>query len=342
MLIGKWVKGTGIILLSAATLAALSGAVYERLSRADAKRMFVAPGRLVDVGQGRKVQIDCRGTGSPTVVFESGLDFSGSLAWTTVHDSVARTTRACAYSRAGIMWSDRAGSFDVDSAASDLHAALVNSGESAPWVMVGHSLGGPYIAAFTARYPKEVAGLVMVDASHPDQFAQYDEVVGRSIAPAPFIYRLGAALSWTGLVRLLPQSPEPPSWPDAMRHAPSAFLPLSLHGLAAEVSAIPATLDRERRATSLGDRSLVVLCAGNGASAEERAAMKLTAAQGAAVHQVHQDLCRDMATWSTRGRLVVVDRASHYIQTDRPDAVIDAVREVVGQALASESTLWRR
>ena len=332
MMIGKWIRGAALVVLSAATLAALSGAAFERLSRAEAREKFLAPGRLVDIGQGRRMQIDCRGTGSPTVVFESGLDIYGSLAWTTVHDSVAKTTRACAYSRAGIMWSDPAKSFDADNAASDLHAALINSGESSPWVMVGHSLGGPYIAAFAGRFPDEVVGLVMVDATHPDQFARYDQIAGKSIAPAPFVYRLGSALAWTGLVRVLPQPPEPPSWPDVMRHAPSAFMPLSLRGLAGEVSAIPATLDRERGVKSLGDRPLVVLCAGTGASAQELASMQLTAAQGAAVHEAHLELCRDMAGWSTRGRLQVVDGAAHYIQIDRPDAVIRAVMEVVAAA----------
>lgn len=334
MTIGKRVKRAGIVLLSAVTIAAVSGAVFERISRADARATFVAPGRLVDIGHGRKLQIDCRGTGSPTVVFESGLDIYGSRAWTTVHDSIAQTSRACAYSRPGIMWSDPAGSFDVDSLAGDLHAALVGSGESAPFVMVGHSLGGPYIATFTSRYPDEVVGLVMVDASHPDQLSRYEKVVGRSIAPAPFVYRLGAALSWTGLVRALAQPPQPSSWPEEMRRVGPAFLPVSIRGLAGEVAALPATLGRARRATSLGNRPLVVLCAGNGPSPEDLAAMKLSEAQGDAVHQAREQLCRDMATWSSRGRLEVVDGASHYIHIGRPNTVIDAVREVVGAARA--------
>ncbi len=240
------------------------------------------------------------------------------------------------------MWSDAAKSFDADSTAADLHAALTNAGESAPWIMVGHSLGGPYIATFTSRYPKEVAGLVMVDAAHPDQFARYKKVVDRSIAPPPFIYRLGGALSWTGLVRLMPPPVPPTSWPDEMRHSPQALLPLSVRGLAGEVPAVPTTLARARRATSLGDRPLVVLCASRTPSADELATLKLTAEQGAGIHEAHLDLCRDMATWSTRGRMEIVDGAAHYIQIDRPDAVIGAVREVMGYFIAHDSTPRRR
>ena len=337
----KVIKTLGIVAGASLTIAVLSGAAFERVSRDRASKEFAPAGRLIDIG-GRHIQIDCRGSGSPTVVFESGLDVYGSLAWTSVHDSVAKTTRACAYSRAGIMWSDPVKSFDADSSAADLHTGLVKAGESAPWVLVGHSLGGAFASIFASRYPAEVTGLVMVDASHPDQFPRYEKVVGRSIAPEAFVPKLGAALSWTGLVRVLPQPPPPPSWPEAMRHSPPAFLPLSVHGLAGEISAVPATLDRQSRARSLGDRPLVVLCAGNSASAEDLAAMQLTAAQGEAVHQAHLDLCRDMGTWSTRGRVQVVDGASHYIQIERPDAVIGAVREVVGYVIAHDSTPRRR
>jgi pimeloyl-ACP methyl ester carboxylesterase len=342
MRMAKAFKLLGVVAGACLAIATLSGAVFERMSRDLAAKEFAPVGRLVDIG-GRRIQMDCRGTGSPTVVFESGLDIYGSLAWTTVHDSVARTTRACAYSRAGIMWSDPAKhTLNADSIASDLHAALVSSGESAPWVMVGHSLGGSYIAIFTDLYQGEVAGLVMVDASHPDQFMRYEQVVGRSIAPQPFVPKLGAALAWTGLVRALPQPPGPAAWPEAMRFSPPAFLPLSIRGLSAEVSAVPATLDRARLARWLGNRPLVVLCAGNPATSEELATLQLTAAQGAGVHAAHLELCRDMATWSAQGRVEVVSGASHYVQVDRPGAVIGAVREVVGYVIAHDSTPRRR
>jgi pimeloyl-ACP methyl ester carboxylesterase len=338
----KVLKTAAIVAGTTLAIALLSGAAFERVQRDRAAREFAPPGRLIDIG-GRRMQIDCRGTGSPTVVFESGLDIYGSLAWTTVHDSVAKTTRACAYSRAGIMWSDPSARLtDADGTASDLHAALERSGERAPWVMVGHSLGGPYIMTFASRYPDEVAGLVMVDISHPDQFARYQKATGRSLVPSPGLPILGAALAWTGLVRLMPSGESPVSWPSKMREAPAAFLPLSLRGLAAEVAAVPSTLDRQRRATNLGDRPTIVLCAGAGPSAEERAALQLTPEQAVAVGRAHQDLCRDMATWSTVGRLQMVGDASHYIQIDRPDAVVGAVREVVGYVIAHDSTPRRR
>ena len=75
---------------------------------AQALREHPAPGKLVEVEDGRRIQIDCRGEGSPTVVFQSGGDLMGALGWQPVMERVSAKTRACAYSRAGILWSDPA------------------------------------------------------------------------------------------------------------------------------------------------------------------------------------------------------------------------------------------
>src|SRR5262249_44679057 len=98
-------KAAGLLLTIAAALLVGVGAIWEQVERQRAVRDFPAPGSLVDIGS-RRIQIDCRGTGSPTVVFESGLDIYGSLSSTKVQGEVAKFTRACAYSRAGIVWSD--------------------------------------------------------------------------------------------------------------------------------------------------------------------------------------------------------------------------------------------
>ena len=84
-----------LVLLSIVAITAITGATFESVMRRNMMRRYPAPGRMVDVG-GRRIQIDCRGAGSPTVVLESGLDDFGSLSWAAVHDSIARTSRVCA------------------------------------------------------------------------------------------------------------------------------------------------------------------------------------------------------------------------------------------------------
>jgi len=335
----RWLKRIATAVAALAAVALLSGASYEQLMRHRALRAFPVPGRLVDVGGGRRIQIDCRGVGAPTVVLESGLDHLGSLSWAAVHDSIATTTRVCAYSRAGIMWSDAwHAPFDVSSSARDLHAALVAAGERAPYVMVGHSIGGPYVLAFTHAFPAEVKGLVFVDASHPDQFARFREITGKWLAPPPGEVRLGAALAWTGLVRLFPTGPTPPSWPVETSRVAPPFLSLSVAGLAKETSAIPATLAAVREMRRLGDRPLVVLTAGREQPPAELRMMGLTREQGVRLRDVARTLHDDQASWSSNGRHQLVPDATHYIQFDRPDVVIRAIREVTLDVRARETT----
>jgi pimeloyl-ACP methyl ester carboxylesterase len=123
------------------------------------------PGKLVDLG-GHKLHVNCTGKGSPTVVLENGLgDYS--FDWTLVQNKVAAFTRICTYDRAGYAWSDPGpkprtfGQLNLE-----LHDALAKLGEQRPLLLVGHSYGGPVVRNFAHSYPKEVAGMVLVDAAH--------------------------------------------------------------------------------------------------------------------------------------------------------------------------------
>jgi pimeloyl-ACP methyl ester carboxylesterase len=330
-------RGVSVVgLLGSLALAGLLlGVSAEQVSRTRASRKFPAPGRMVDVGDDVRLQIDCRGSGSPAVVLESGLDIYGSLAWSAVHDSIAATTRVCAYSRRGIMWSNAGSShFDVERAARQLHSALSASGASAPFVMVGHSIGGMYNAVFTSLYPTEVAGLVMVDATHPSQFPEYERATGKSIQPSASMPRMASRLSWTGLVRLIPVGSAPANWPAIVGQAGFAYIPTSVQSYAAEMAAVSATLERARDVSAIADKPLVVLAVADPKDTTELKMMGLSAEQGRRLDAVHRRLATDMATWSTRGRLELVPRSTHYIQMDRPDVVIAAVREVLGHVTA--------
>jgi pimeloyl-ACP methyl ester carboxylesterase len=182
---------------------------------------------------------------------------------------------------------------------------------------------------FTSLYARDVVGLVLVDASHPKQFERFREVAGKSLQPTSETISLGARLAWTGLVRLLPSDTTPSSWPKDVGRITPAFLPTSLRALARETDAIPATLLSEARATALGDRPLVVLTAGLGQSSEALRTMGLTKEQGFQLAETSRQLHDDQASWSSSGRHEIVPNATHYIQFDRPDVVIRAVREVV-------------
>jgi pimeloyl-ACP methyl ester carboxylesterase len=147
-------------------LAAVGGA-YQTVAAAADRATAAKPGQLVDVG-GHRLYLHCTGSGSPTVVLESGAGES-SAYWGWIAPAVARDTRVCVYDRAGRGFSDPARSpQDGVGIATDLHTLLDRAHVAAPYVLVGHSSGGPYVQIFAARYPDEVAGVVLLDGQPPN------------------------------------------------------------------------------------------------------------------------------------------------------------------------------
>lgn len=137
------------------------------------KQYLILTGGLVSVGDYR-LRIECQGTGSPTVVMDSGLNMPMNT-WGNVPQEVAKFTRVCVYERAGIGESDSAPqqlrtSKDV---VADVHKLLQNAGENSPFVLVGHSFGGLNMRFYSSLYPQEVVGIVLVDSSHPEQYQRY-------------------------------------------------------------------------------------------------------------------------------------------------------------------------
>lgn len=306
----------------------LTGMVYERIGQYRAALDFPPPGKMVDIG-GRRVQLSCQGSGVPTVVFESGLSVDGSLSWSAVQGRIAAHTRACAYSRPGLMWSDPSDAApDGKRVAIELHATLVNAGEHGPFVLVGQSLGGLYVMSFTKYFGREVVGLVLVDPSHPEQV---ERVAGLMTESRSMLSRIGVAFAWSGILRaaapvLLPQAPHQ-SERDAQ--AIRAYAPKSLSTQLAESDSTNRTLAEARAFRDLGSRPLVVLTAMAPYTTAELRGMKITPEQGNQVQAIWKQLHEDLATWSSRSRHQLLANSGHNIQFDDPDAVVDAVLSVV-------------
>lgn len=327
----QWVIHVCLGIFAFLVLATIVGVAYEMLGIRQAARYFPPPGKLVDIG-GRRVHIDCRGVGSPTVIFESGLDMYGSLSWSAVHDEIAKTTRACAYSRAGIMWSDP---HDVPqngkSIAEDLHATLSKAGEKGPFVLVGHSLGGPYIMTYTKYFGAEVAGLVFVDASHPEQVQRFNTVATISESRLMQLRnKIGAALHWSGVVRVVASSYK--GMPNRSEHddqAWKAYASTSLGPMLKESEAIEQTLAEAGTFRQLGLRPVFVLTSMAPLPERVIADLKVTAEQAKRHKEIWKQMHEELATWSSQSQHQLVPDAGHYVQFDRPDIVIAAVRSVV-------------
>ena len=324
----KWVA---IVIGGCLALLLGVGVVWEQVERRQVAIAYPAPGRLVDIGGGRRMQIECRGAGSPTVVFETGLDYFGSLSWVKVYGPVAEFTHACAYSRAGIVWSDdKPGPHDGLGVARDLHATLAAAGEKGPFVMVGLSLGGPYSTIYTGLYGDQVAGLVYVDASHPDQLKRFEAVLGKKQdgGMKSVIQGAGKWVSWTGIPRLVAlrsrnsKSETMAAMAPKAREIALAFFSTSLGPMVSEREAMPTTLDEAGAYRNLGARPVVVLTHG-------KPTPDMSKEETEKFDQTWLEMQKDMATWSSHGTQRTISDASHLIPNDDPDAVIAAIRQVV-------------
>lgn len=306
----------GLGLLALAVLALVCGAAYEALARRQHASRFTLQGTLVDVGQ-RALHLDCRGAGSPTVVFESGLGSFGALDWELVQDEVAKTTRACSYSRAGILASDPAeGARDANAVAADLHRLLTLAGERPPLVLVAHSLGGLFALRYTGTFGSEVAGLVLVDTLHPDSIRSM-EAAGLHV-PLPLReLQIADALAWTGWVRL-----------GLGGDTEAAYEVASLRGMRGELEAIDQSAAQAGSLRALGGRPVYVLSSGK-VEEDFLVHTSFTAEQGQQFLAIKQRLNEDQASWSSQSRHEVVADAMHAIQWQRPDRVVNAARWVI-------------
>lgn len=335
----RWLRRIGLMFIGLSVLGVSFGFAFEEIGRRHANRDFPPPGEMIDIG-GRRISLDCRGTGTPTVIFESGLDIHGSLSWSLVHDEIARSTRACAYSRAGIMWSDPRDQPQTTGKmiANDLHQVLLTAHEPPPYILVGHSLGGPYIMIYTKYFPSDVAGLVFVDASHPDQFERFDAAqVSPKNRPSLSFYKAGAALARIGIVRVvapvLARSARRrgllQNQPGQVIDAVLAFAPISLGSMLKENEALDQTLLEAGTFRQLGYRPVFVLTAMAPQSEAELAQFGMTPEEGRRRQEVWKSLHDDQAKWTSQGEHQLIPDAHHYVQFDRPDLVIAAVLSIL-------------
>jgi pimeloyl-ACP methyl ester carboxylesterase len=259
-----WLKRIALWLIVGITTLAAIGATYQIIATQIDLRANPAPGQMVDVG-GHQMHLYCTGNnmdGNPTVILETGAG-STSASWALVQPEVAKATRVCSYDRAGMGWSDPSPEpRDAQHIAQELHTLLHNAHILGPYVFVGWSYGGLYVREYGGQYGDEVAGLVLLDTSHPDQWTSTPQGRAQFESYAK-IYSLAPALARLGVMRIMgflqPGSGLPSPYDEALKASFAATKDADAQS--AEFLASPETDDQVRRLTSLGDMPLIVLSA---------------------------------------------------------------------------------
>jgi pimeloyl-ACP methyl ester carboxylesterase len=315
---------------------------------AQGDEIYTRPGTLLDAGDGARLNVYCLGTGSPTVVFESGWS-DWAPAWAVVQPRIALFTRVCSYDRAGAGFSGPGPMpRTVERIATELHTALRAGGIPGPYIVVGSAFGGYPVRAFADLFPADVAGLVLVDGdagdvdtpenrrSDDDGGAGYIPLFRQcrdSIAAGNFDFALPpppgrpARKCTQGFFRGLPDS----VWSEALN---AKLLDIARHNVAmwdadiSEMQEVPADeiwLQQHRR--TLGSTPVRILTSGNhGVGHLDR-----PPAMSLAHLKYEYDRALAQSRWltlSSDARQIFATKSSEYIQFDRPDVVVDAIREV--------------
>ncbi len=343
----RWLLRVLFGLLVLVVLAATVGACYQALeNRADARR-FPQQGKSVSLGPAfgnLTLNIDCRGQGRPTVILDSGLGVP-AIGWNPVQTEVAKFTRVCSYDRAGYGWSGGT-TLQRTSAeiVKELHALLEAANEKGPYILVGHSFGGFNVRVYNGQYPNDVAGMVLVDASHEDQNDRMPpaiqafmkkslEQLKRQQTIAPLLIRFG-------VVRFSQRNQG--EAPGVSKEFGQEMLylerqPKFLDAAATEMGSFSESANEVRAAGNLGDKPLVVLTAGKSADASQLPP-GFPKKEFDDFHLVWvNDLQVKEAHLSTRGERIMVPDSDHMIPFERPDAIVAAIREVFSAANAAST-----
>jgi pimeloyl-ACP methyl ester carboxylesterase len=300
---------------------------------------FAKPHRLVDIG-GRKMNLFCSGQGATTVVFDSPSGEAG-WNWFRVQPEVAKHTRACVFDRAGLGFSDPAKRPNTsENVAEDLHKLLAAAGIKPPYVMVGNSLGGANVQVYAYRYPAEVKGLVLVEPQHEDETSRLDKASQGNLkkmyamVPEQNKYCLAGAMKGMkpGSEAYLncigsPADTYGPALGAAVMSVTTK--PAYWRTVADEWDAITLSDEQLRKLRRpFGDLPVLVLTRGVSPYAvpgkPQSALNKAMEDENAAIH-------KEIAALSTRGEQRIVPGAGHVIHADKPEAVVDAVLEVLKQ-----------
>ncbi|HTW32697.1 MAG TPA: alpha/beta hydrolase [Candidatus Sulfotelmatobacter sp.] len=301
---------------------AIVGMIYENIAEARDRRFNPMEGKLVEVN-GRKMHIDCTGEGSPTVILDAGLGDT-FLTWRKIQPQLSKFTRVCSYDRAGLGYSDASAQPRTSKVfAEELHELLGAAAVKPPYVLVGHSMGGYDVRFYASLYPSDVAGMVLVDSSHPEQDQrlppELKNMEGTWVREAEFV-----AFSMPfGIPRLLGLCDD-----DAVRRAADCNFHSALEGLE-EMKSFDESAAQTAATGSLGNIPLAVL-----SHDPEKPSTELPPDLAKPTNAAWEKMQEEMAHLSSRGTQAIVKNSAHYIQIDRPDAVIDAIRAVVDQVRA--------
>jgi pimeloyl-ACP methyl ester carboxylesterase len=299
--------------------------------------LYAKPGQLVDIGNGRHLNLRCTGTGKTTVMLESGA-VADSMAFYKVQPAIAAFARVCSYDRAGYGFSDGGAVADyLSGSAKDLHALIDAAHIATPVILVGHSLGSDIVRRYADNYSSDVAAIVLIDP--PPQDLKYFSAARKQEneqETQSMMAMLDACSKGATAKKLDDPPPELKACLRGDNPQYSAQLNAAQHATKIKPAFWKALGDALRAGKALDMQAVP--------ASEHRGATPLLILQPDApfrdekpddrsvLEAARINTHRAIAATSTRSEIIPVAHSSHDVQIDQPAAVVDAIKKAIAQS----------
>jgi pimeloyl-ACP methyl ester carboxylesterase len=293
------------------------------------------PGEMIDVG-GHSLHINCTGIASerPTIIIESGLGNSG-MEYYWIQNALEKSDHVCSYDRASMGWSEES-DFDADSIniATQLHTLLNKSDIKRPFMFAGHSAAGLHMRVYANKYPEEVAGMVFIDAVHPDQYTaqrphipEYNKVGRKEMMSMLNIMEV--ATKW-GLVRIsnLFSTPFKDGFPEHISEKINYYHHKGtiLAGIRAEFYAKAVSSVQASKAENMGSMPLTIITTplGEVVGRTGKAPVELDYI----MTKIHEKIQQKNLFSSTNSKMVIIEGADHMSLIFKQDHALQVVGHI--------------
>jgi pimeloyl-ACP methyl ester carboxylesterase len=282
--------------------------------------------RHVAIGEGRTLNLLCEGRGSPTIILESGTG-DGMTVWRKVQPVLAEHHEVCAYDRAGLGFSPPDFEHrDLNGIVRDFEKLTVNAHLRPPYLLVSHSFGGMVFRIYARKHPRHVLGMVLVDPPSEGEMSRIKKIIpdADKMAAQAIDHDRSCAGAKDLSGPCAPFAPDdaPPAIAARLRSAARDHYRTEAAEMQSDVNGANDA-EIERVGTDLGNIPLIVLTSEQFKLSEQMPPELRSASQ-----DLWMTLHNEIAAHSTRGSNRVVPGTGHYIQLDRPDAVVAAVEEL--------------
>jgi len=300
------------------------GFVFEQISRFNSINKFHPDGKYVDIGN-HKLHFVKKGEGSPTVIFESGLDPAGHLPWFRIQPEIAKYTTTISYDRAGVLWSDRGNNPKTGKAmAKELFDLLEKTKCPKPYVVVGHSLAGLFLRSFIDENKTDISGIVFVDVSHPEQNTRRPkDLESLSKGPSANLIKFADA---TGMLRLFYKY----TYPNTVKNDSINLMEHSLFFKSAstyieEQNNIGLLLEEAKKIDSFDSIPLKVIM---GDSPNRNPEIKNQNLRNEFI-EYKRSMQKDLLNLSENSELIYASKSGHFVQLEQPEIIINILIKMI-------------